>query len=66
MAEITRDQDYINSFGKYCPYCLSKNITSNGKPTIGGGTIKIPKRCITCDYEWKEHYTLIGYEETKV
>jgi hypothetical protein len=66
MAEINKDRNYLNSFGEYCPYCLSKNITKNGTPSIGGGSIKIPKRCLTCDYEWRDHYALIGYEETKV
>ena len=66
MAEITKDQEYINNRGEYCPYCLSINITKNGTPSIGDGSIKIPKRCLTCDYEWRDHYALIGYEETKV
>ncbi len=66
MAEIIRDQAYISNQGDYCPYCLSKNITRNGNATISGGSIKIPKRCITCDYEWRDHYTLIGYEQMKV
>ena len=66
MPEITRDQEYIDSRGQYCPYCLSKNITKNGTPTIGDGSIKIPKKCLTCDYEWRDHYVLAGYEEMKV
>ncbi len=66
MADITKDPNYIKKRGEYCPYCLSKNIARNGKPSIGGGSIKIPKRCITCDYEWRDHYALIGYEEMKV
>ena len=66
MSNLSKDQNYIDNHGAYCPYCLSKNIQNNGTPTIGGGIIKIPKRCNTCDYEWRDHYTLIGYEEMKV
>ena len=66
MAEIIKDQAYINSHGNYCPYCLSKNITRNGTASISGVSITIPKRCLTCDYEWRDHYALSGYEEMKV
>ena len=63
FAEAERKQRYLSD-PNFCPECGDKDISAregfeftHGPPQVWQEVL-----CYTCDYEWRDIYTLTGWE----
>ena len=54
---------YLNEGGSRCPFCNSDQIEGAGSFEYESGSIWQYVRCLACDREWTDVYTLTDVED---
>lgn len=65
MRDKSLQVAYVESGGNRCPYCKSDSIESLELPQVDLGYCSQKVVCCDCEKEWKDIYTLVGFETKK-
>jgi formate dehydrogenase maturation protein FdhE len=58
------EAEYVEKNGIFCPYCRSKNISSN-KPELMDNGVDVEVECNVCGKTWTDVYRLAGIAEAE-
>jgi transposase-like protein len=59
--EPLTNEQYVNALGQVCPYCGSDHVEAVGQFEVSCLNAYQNVICQTCETEWTDEYTLIGY-----